>query len=362
VDNSDIARKVFWGILEFGPRDLLAVSQLIGVPYHKVYATFWRFYNDYKLTIWASPNLNALGLGTVYFDIKPTKEYRRTLYNAFFKVSNLNMLVIDANDYSTIVGSLYVPFPSRRSYVGFFEYLKSQGVIESYSSAFYETKHRYGLIVDYFDWEVGDYRFDWGSLIERTPETSPIQSSVSLADRIDVYILKELEADALQSFRNMSESLKRHNLVLSSRVLMYHYNSHIVPRKLLSRYRIFRNLKGILRIDYICEVREKNKELFYSSIRRIPYLDVEFLDSSHDLHVSNFYVPYHDYTNFTNYFLKHVSPYCEHVKGHMSLSGQRVSVTIPYELFKDKQGWVYNPLEQAQRVIDEARSLVSPRA
>lgn len=338
------------------------MSKLIGVPYNQVYGVFWRFYKNYNIRIWASPNLNALGLGTVYFDAKPSKEHRRTLYNAFLKVGNLNTLVIDANDYSTIAGGLYVPYPSRRSYVGFFEYLKSQGVIDRYSSAFYETKYRYGLIIDYFDWEIGDYRFDWDSLSERKPEPSPIQSSVSLADMIDVYILKELEYDALQSFKNMSERLKRNSLTLSSRVLMYHYRSHIVPRKLLSRYRIFRDLKGILRIDYICEVREKNKELFYDSIRRIPYLDVEFLDSSHDLHVSNFYVPYHDYTNFTNYFLKRVSPYCEHVKGHMSLSGQRVSATIPYELFKDRQGWVYDPIEQAQKVIDESRSLVSARA
>ncbi|PSN83357.1 hypothetical protein B9Q01_04915, partial [Candidatus Marsarchaeota G1 archaeon OSP_D] len=224
------------------------------------------------------------------------------------------------------------------------------------------NKLRYSMRPEYFDWNKGVYSFTWESLSDRDPEDPIMVSSESLADKLDLLIIKELEVNAMLSFKEISLNLqKRHNVQASDRLLMYHFKQHVIPRRLLGRYKVFLPPVKTLAIDYVVSVKKESRDTYVRLIRRIPYLSIELFDDSHNYHVAMFNVPFGEYMDFVGYYYKNVVPLTESIRGHIGVPGLRISYTIPYELYDEEQGWVYDYKKDAQRILEVANKILSER-
>jgi DNA-binding Lrp family transcriptional regulator len=93
----------------------------------------------------------------------------------------------------------------------------------------------------WFDPGSGEYIFHWDEWINEIaeestklpytlidPEDFPIKG-----DEMDLFILKELEKDATKDFTEIAKILGT-----SQQLVSYHYNKHIIPKKLIESFRV----------------------------------------------------------------------------------------------------------------------------
>jgi hypothetical protein len=358
-----LAQKVFKAIIEVGPRDLESVSRISGIPYYKVVQVFHRAIENFNIRVLASANIHALGLSTAFFEAQPSKEFRSVAFQAFQTLNSLMGLHVNAVDMRSLVGSLYIPRDEKGyAYLKLFDRLKDEGFLESYWAETFSNKLRYSMRPEYFDWNKGVYSFTWESLSDRDPEDPIMVSSESLADKLDLLIIKELEIDAMISFKEISANLQRKDKVQASdRLLMYHFKQHVISRRLLGRYKVFLPPVKTLAIDYVVSVKKENRDAYLRLIRRIPYLSIELTDDFHNYHVAIFNVPFSEYMDFVGYYYKNVVPLTESIRGHIGIPGLRISYTIPFELYDEKQGWVYDYKKDAQKVLEAANKLLGEK-
>jgi len=74
-----------------------------------------------------------------------------------------------------------------------------------------------------------------------------------------------------------------------------------------------------------------------------------------------FNVPFGEYMDFVGYYYKNVVPLTESIRGHIGVPGLRISYTIPYELYDEEQGWVYDYKKDAQRILEVANKILSEK-
>ena len=358
-----LAQKVFKAIIEVGPRDLESVSRISGIPYYKVVQVFHRAVENFNIRVLASANIHALGLSTAFFEAQPTKEFSDVAFQAFQSLSSLMGLHVNAVDMRSFVGLLYIPRDEKGyAYLKLFDRLRDEGFLESYWAETFSNKLRYSMRPEYFDWNKGVYSFTWESLSDRDPEDPIMVSKESLADKLDLLIIKELEINAMISFKDISLNLQRKDKVQASdRLLMYHFKQHVIPRRLLGRYKVFLPPVKTLVIDYVVSVKKESRDAYLRLIRRIPYLSIELFDDSHNYHVAMFNVPFGEYMDFVGYYYKNVVPLTESIRGHIGVPGLRIFYTIPFELYDEEQGWVYDYKKDAQRILEVANKILSEK-
>jgi len=348
------------GLMVLGPRDIKSLSTRIGVPYNRVISSYKRLRRKLGLQIWAAPNTDLLGLTHVFFQATLSPEYRRVGLQAFKGVSSLNYLAMNAASPGELFGILYAPAGARGDeYFGLFDELVAEGFLECYSVRRFPEIVRHSLRPEYVDWVSGEYVFDWDSLTPRPPERRALDpSSRPLADRLDLLLLKELEFDATKSFPEISQQLyKKHGVKVSDRLLLYHYENHLVSRRMFSEYRVLFSQSGKLGVYVLTQVAPGALDEYVGWVRRIPYLGSEFLDASGQ-HFSEHYVPPGDYMGFLGYLNSRLAPLAARVKVFVSLPGSRSVFTLPFELFDEGRGeWAHDAHADACRVLARAREL-----
>jgi len=356
----EVDGKVVRGLMVLGPRDIRYLSTRIGVPYNRVISSYRRLRRKLGLLISAAPNTDLLGLTHVFFQATLSSEYRRVGLEAFEGVASLNYLAVNAASPGELFGILYAPTgPRGEEYLGLFDELVEEGFLECYSVRSFPEIVRHSLRPEYVDWVSGEYVFDWDSLTPRPPEQRVMDpSSNPLVDRLDLLLLKELEFDASKSFPEISQQLyKRHGVRVSDRLLLYHYENHLVPRKMFSKYRVLFSQSGKLGVYVLTQVAPGALDEYVGWVRRVPYLNRELLDASGQ-HFSEHYVPPGDYMGFLGYLNSRLAPLAARVKVFVSLPGTRGAFTLPYELFDEGRGeWVHDAHTDAQRVLARAREL-----
>ncbi|PSN90869.1 hypothetical protein B9Q08_03880 [Candidatus Marsarchaeota G2 archaeon ECH_B_SAG-M15] len=349
------------GLMEFGPRDIRHLSKLMGVPYNRAIASYKRLRRMLGLQIRAAPNTDLLGLTHVFFEATLSPEYRRVGLQAFKGVSSLNYLSTNAISPTELFGILYVPTgPRREEYLGLFDELVDGGFLECYSIRSFPEIVRLSLRPEYVDWESGEYVFDWDSLTPRPAEPGVYDPSHKpLADRLDLLLLKELELDASKSFPEISEQLyRKHGVRVSDRLLLYHYENHLVPRKMFSKYRVLFSQSEKLGVYLLTQVAPSALDKYVWWVRRIPYLNRELLDPAGQ-HFSEHYLPSNGYQGFLGYVNSKLSPLATRMKMFVSLPGSRSGFSLPFELFDEESGeWIHDAHADAQRVLAKARELM----
>jgi hypothetical protein len=349
------------GLMEFGPRDIRHLSALVGVPYNRAIASYKRLRRKLGLLISAAPNTDLLGLTHAFFEATLSPEYRRVGLQALESVSSMNYLTTNATSPMELFGILYAPASSRREeYLGLFDELVGEGFLECYSIRLFPEIVRHSLRPEYVDWESGEYMFEWGSLTPRVVEQRVYDpSSRPLADRLDLLLLKELEFDASRSFPEISDHLYRRNGVrVSDRLLLYHYENHLVPRKMFSKYRVLFSQSEKLGVYILTQVSSGSLDEYLGWVRRIPYLGSEFLDPAGQ-HFSEYYLPSSCYQGFLSYVNSILAPLATRMKVFVSLPCSRSGFSLPYELFDEESGeWIHDAHADAQRVLAKAHELM----
>ncbi|MEM3656785.1 MAG: hypothetical protein QXP58_09780 [Thermoprotei archaeon] len=357
---SQLDAKLVGGLIEFGPRDLRKLSELLKIPYSKVVYSYKRAYDKLGLRVLAAPNTELLGLTHTFFEVTPSKQYRGVALKALEGISCLNYLAVNANKPTNIFGLLYLPRgPGYDYYLTLFDKLYQEDFLESYNLRNFPEISRYSVRPECVDWHTGEYVFDWDKLTPREPEAKVYDASERpQADRLDLLLLKELESDAALSFPDISMRLfKQLGLKVSDRLLLYHYTKHLVARKMFSKYRVVFSQSGKLGVYLLADTSPSMLTEYREWVTRVPYLNRELVDMS-GKHFSEHYMPPKHYTGFLEYVESKLAPLVDSIEIYSSLPGLRSSFSLPYELFDEERGkWMHDPEADAERVLRIAQTL-----
>lgn len=136
-----------------------------------------------------------------------------------------------------------IPPKYEREFLSFLQYLKGK-VAKNDLEFFWSTCfHTVNPTTNWFDVQSDHWVFPWNEWIEEIENMDPpAELPYSLidpvafpqkADYIDIFTLKELEIDATRSLRSIASKLG-----VSLQTVKYHFDNHIVKRRLLESYQV----------------------------------------------------------------------------------------------------------------------------
>ncbi len=161
-------------------------------------------------------------------------------------------------------------------------------------------------------------------------------------DKVDLLVIKELEKNPLQPFTHMARTLG-----IKEYILRYHYKEHVIGRGLISRYRVIWSSKeSFERGDYVglalfCQdVDEEVLERMSEIVEATPSSSFEAISEERALYVAIMTIR----SSWLVGILRLIRDKLPH--NQMSIMFidpvRRRRYTIPYELFDENAGWMFD--------------------
>jgi DNA-binding Lrp family transcriptional regulator len=233
--------KVLEALAVYGPRNVTAVSRRLHMPAETLRKKLRRLNSQTFLRF----NVNIcdanLGLVKAVVFAEAVPGYESALLDAL-KINDFWVFLSRCYGvFEGCVGIFDVPYRSRDLFEHFISELERTGLSRRcrifWSTCFFSTQSRNR----WFNPETNAWDFDWDGWLQEIktesrdlpcalvePEAFPVK-----ADETDVFILKELEKDAIISFRRLAKRLS-----LSPQLVRYHYYNHILGKELLEGFEV----------------------------------------------------------------------------------------------------------------------------
>jgi DNA-binding Lrp family transcriptional regulator len=236
--------RMLQALFEVGPRNLSKVARIVGTSRKKLEFRIRRMQSDpiFFLRMHTSVYHTNIGLrkAVVFIEAEPGME--QLLFDCL-TVNGFWIYICRSYGMGEGCTAIYaVPIERCKELEEFIHELKCLGVVKNVQ-IFWSTCFQGGRITfDWFDSNEEKWVFQWDNWIKevQTQKTDlpytlvESKSYCNYADEIDIKMLEKLEADAT---RNLSEIAK--SLGISRQLAHFHYNEHLIGKKLVEGYEIF---------------------------------------------------------------------------------------------------------------------------
>ena len=239
-----------------------------------------------------------------------------------------------------------VPVEYERRYHRLFEALLHEGLLKSYELYPLDCVWKRSIDVRGIDFTNGEWKIkisleEPGSSRQSIEVVKPDCEEPGV-DKTDLLIIKELEKDPLQPFTRMARALG-----IKEYTLRYHYNEHVIGRGLIPKYRIIWSSKeGFERGDYIglvlfCyDVDEEGLKQIGEIIEAIPSSSFEGISEEHALYTAIMTIRSSWLVGILRLIRSKLSHY--QILTTFIDPARKRRYTIPYELFDDETGWIFD--------------------
>jgi len=222
------------------PRNINAVAEKLGIKGATLRARMRRL----KPLIFLNINVyhTFIGLRKVCVFAKAALGKEKLLFEC---LKSLDFWLYVSRCYGEFEGcfALYaIPPRNEPEFKSFLETLKRRGIVESLEFFWSTCFHTVNPTTNWYDAQSNKWVFPWEQWIEEIQKNQQIDLPYSLkdpaafpqkADYIDIFTLKELEIDATKSLRSIASKLG-----VSLQTVKYHFDNHIVKRRLLESFQV----------------------------------------------------------------------------------------------------------------------------
>jgi DNA-binding Lrp family transcriptional regulator len=236
--------RILEAISESGPRNFAAVARKVGISRESLRYRLNRMQSNPNIFLRCHSTTyhTNLGLRKVVSVLTATPGCESTLLECL-KINGF--WIYFSRFYGKGEGCLAtyaIPAEHSEEFEGFIQRIKELGVAKS-STLFWSTCFQPGTLTStWFNEEIGGWSFHWDEWIEQVQNEStdlPFtlqdpERFCNYADQIDVIMLKELEKDATKSIQDIAKLLG-----ISLQRAFYHYQKHLIGKKLLEDFEIF---------------------------------------------------------------------------------------------------------------------------
>jgi DNA-binding Lrp family transcriptional regulator len=333
-----------------GPRNLRKVARLVGIPRETLVFRMKRMASDPRIFLRCYANVYHTNLGlkkaVVFADAVPGRE--KLLFES-----------LKANGFWIFVGRSYrgregcnavyaIPIDHCAEFEEFIHELKSLDIAQNVQ-VFWSTCFQGGRITGkWFDREKEEWVFPWDEWVKEVqdaPTDLPytlVESNefINHADKIDIFILKELEKDAAASLSTIAAKLG-----ISSQWAGKHFRKSIMGRGLIEGYQIFilpfENSYDVL-VFVISFYNHETMARFANSLLDKPFIIMVGKLFGQNALITEVCLPRTEFRNFVDALsllgdMKIVRDYQYLIQDLRRTSRQ----TISYEFFKEKK-WIYD--------------------
>jgi DNA-binding Lrp family transcriptional regulator len=222
-----------------GPRNIYKIAKMLDMPESTIRHRVNMMRHRKLLRLFTNVYHTHIGLkkGVVFADINPTYA---DVVGRFMALNPYWAYIERVHCYGEGIYTLYtVPPAYQDKLVKFLDELISLEILNGYQILWSTCFHRVNTTTTWYDLENDEWDFKWDDLIgeiENAPTELPMtlkdpDAFPILADRTDIFILKELEKDATISLTELASKLNT-----SIQNVHYHFKKHIEERSLIEGY------------------------------------------------------------------------------------------------------------------------------
>ena len=341
--------KILEGLGKYGPRNVSALAQSIGLPPTTVAFRIKRLMKEGHLRIRTKLDYSRLGL-------------MKAVLIAESKPGQMKKLqqVIDNLDYWTYMVRCYGKYEGYYTILAFpaeyekelQEYLDEATQLEAFSLHIFHRTTNFTNVApnfDWFDFRSKSWSFQWKRWIdeiqnasEKLPrELREPQTYSGQVDGTDILILKELEKDGTTKFTKLAEMAN-----MTPQGVRYRYYKHIVGRSLLTHYEV-----AILPYPFLTSnwcsfiidfANEEKLAKFANSLKNKPFIRTYGKAIGQHSLVVHTYTPKTEFSRFMNSMNRLAEKKLTESFLYVTLDVSSYKrQTISYEFFRENK-WTYN--------------------
>jgi DNA-binding Lrp family transcriptional regulator len=365
-DKDDEFQLIIGAIKRAGPRNCSLISRLTGVPIETVRYKINKQLVSKGIRFHTSIDYSKLGLVRNWVTLEFNDEYKEMATKILDDLSRIGYLIyfgriVPQGKYASIIA---IPFEAKKEYRRFLNALIGLGILKSFEIDEFADIQQHFMKHEHYDFDAEDWNIDWEELDKvETPDIKKIENESHgiMSDKTDLLILEQLQFDPTASFANIARELK-----IKQKTVRYHYLEHIIKRRLIKEY-IIRWTSGLgsrerqAVLGMIIQIRNISSEerLFLQEIfYKLPFTWFDGLSSDQDLYLAYLATPLNQYVNVLNYLRRNIPRYSRQ-NFNVSIVDMSCSMgyTIPYELFDEKQGWIFSSEKTIESLIQSITAI-----
>jgi DNA-binding Lrp family transcriptional regulator len=360
--------RILDGLARYGVRNISNVARKLAVPEATLRKRLKRLISHFYLRFVANIYHTNLGLrkAVVLVDAMPGYE-------------NVSFECLKANDFWIYAVRCYgkregcqavytIPKESPTQFEKFLEELRALNFVRNvkvlWTTCFQTVQSR----CSWFDPKLRKWVFRWDEWIKEIPEESvalpytlvdPKDFPV-MADEIDLFILKELEKDALKDLTEIGKMLG-----ISQQLVGYHYNKHIILRNLIESFDIvFRQFDlSVSDMFLFIFMFDSGRKLakFANSLIDKPFVRGIGKVLGKNALIVRIYLPKLEFRRFIDVLSELVRKGVVQSYDYVIQDLRKASrETIPYQCFKDGR-WIYDHDKHVQRLRSYIQEVMKDR-
>ena len=350
--------KLVDAINRVGIQNIALLNRMTGIPVETIRYTIKKRFPELGLFVGLHIDYDHLGLERQFAVIEFAQDAQSYAPELLKRLAKLAFLTYCSREVlkPIYLANFGVPASQKREFRTFIDKLVQEKIINSIRIERLEWMRNLALRSEYYDYNEQEWSIDWSrvALLKEPPPTPPETMEPwekPEIDLTDLLLIKELELQAWRSIAEIADKLQ-----LNDRTLRWHFNNHVGP--LIKAYYVHRLSEGSKKLTKIVGLVHEFHKLqkdelgklrrifgnfpftwkeggredgYYRAVSTVPVEhlveSMHFLNSNLQKNVVSWYV----YT--------------------LDLSFS-YSYTIPYENFRDKEGWSFDAEKTINSILE----------
>jgi DNA-binding Lrp family transcriptional regulator len=360
--------RILDGLAKYSVRNISYVARRLGVPEATLRKRLKRLASHFYLKFGTNIYHTNLGLrkAVVFVDAMPGYE-------------NLSLECLKVNDFWIYASRCYgkyegclavytIPKENSVQFEKFLEELRALNFVKDVKVLWTTCFHTVQSRCCWFDPVLREWIFQWNEWVKEIsqerddlpytledPEDFPV-----LADEIDVFILKELEKNAMKDLTEIAKMLG-----ISQQLASYHYNKHIISRNLIECFNIvFRQFDLAVSDMFLFIFKfDSSRKLakFANSLIDKPFVRGIGKVLGKNVLIVLIYLPKLEFRRFVDILSQLVRRSVIQSYDYVIQDlGKASRETIPYQCFKDGR-WIYDHDKHIQRLRKYIQKVMKDR-
>ena len=365
LPEDDPAAKIVRAIIQVGPGNYSLISRLTGIPPETVRYKIKNQLYKKGVAIHAIVEAEKFDLARYIVFMDFSEKYQaisKYILQALHELAYLNYYSAQlmSNEYYT---TFQVPRQFKLQFAEFLDEMVNLEILQSYSIKPIVWKDYLSLRPEYYDFQEGRWDIDWQSLSisDDVPKVViATDEEKNEYDKTDLLICKELMINSLTTVAEISKKLN-----VNVKTLQYHFNSHILGRKMISKYlvRWMGDLESIKKHKIIYArifARDLNqsqltelRKAFYT----LPFTWGETIAGNRELYQVELAIPVEHYL-YVQYFMNNnLGQLAEELDFKTIDVGNSMAFTIPHSLFDASTNTWNFPLEENVKKLQNLKEI-----
>ncbi len=366
---NDEFRLIIGAIKRVGPRNCSLISRLTSIPIETVRHKIEKQLMKKGFRFHVNVDYNKLDLIRHWVILNFSDQYAELATKILDTLSRMGYLIyfgriVPQGNYASIIA---LPVKAIDEYTRFLNGLIDQGILDSYEIDELVHVQQHFIKHEFYNFKKGIWNVDWAELEQLkadVPKMVEDQVYEMMADEKDLLILEQLQFDPMASFAKIAR-----NLNTNQKNVRHHYIKHIVGRRLVKEYIVRWQAslgKNERRSIFALVVQLRNitncelsavQQVFY----RLPFTWFDAFSGDGGLYIAYVTLPMAQYINVLDFLRRNLPKRClDILKVSFIDMFCSMGYTIPYEMFDDERGWVFNAERALKKFNSEVKVVKQP--